>query len=56
MVYLELLTEYRTALKMWSEIRFLYSPVAPEAIAAAEHLTALEEELKQYSTQPVLAA
>jgi len=55
MRYLELLEEYRTALGLWSEVRFLYSPEKPEVLAATSHLKALEEELRLY-TQPALAA
>ena len=56
MIYLDLVTTYRGALSLWSKVRFLYSPAAPEVIAAAAHLTALEEELKLYTKQPALAA
>ena len=56
MRYLELLGEYRIALSLWSEVRFLYSPVTPEVLAAASHLNALEQELKLYSKEPALVA
>jgi hypothetical protein len=56
MRYLELLNEYRAALAMWSEVRFLYSPETPEVMAATSHLKALEGELRLYEKQPALAA
>jgi hypothetical protein len=56
MRYLELLNEYRTALALWSEVRFLYSSETPEVMAATSHLKALEGELSLYEKQPALAA
>lgn len=55
MRYLELLNEYRTALSLWSEARFIYLSDTPEVLAATRHLDALESELKFYK-QPALAA
>jgi len=56
MRYLDLLNDYRTALGLWSEVRFLYSSAAPEVVAATLHLKALEDELRLYDKQPALAA
>jgi hypothetical protein len=56
MSYLDLLNEYRTALALWSEVRFLYASATPEVIAATSHLKALEDELRLFDKQPALAA
>jgi len=55
MRYLELLNEYRTALSLWSEARFIYPSDTGEVIAATRHLDALENELK-FCKQPALVA
>jgi hypothetical protein len=47
--YTDLLNEYRMALRLWTEVRALYSPDAPEVTAAANHLEALEQELGTFS-------
>jgi hypothetical protein len=56
MRYFEVINEYRTALSLWSEVRFLYSPETPEVKAATSHLKELEGELRLYEKQPALAA
>lgn len=53
--YAERLEAYRMALGLWSEVRAHYAPDAPEVIAAAGHLEALEQELASFK-QPALAA
>jgi hypothetical protein len=53
--YTGLLDEYRMALGLWTEVRALYSPDAPEVIAATSHLEALEHQLGTLN-QPALAA
>jgi hypothetical protein len=53
--HLELLSEYRIALGLWSEARAHYSPDEPEVAAATIHLEAIEQELASLS-QPALAA
>ena len=53
--YTELLNEYRIALRLWSEVRALYSPDQPEVKAATDHVEALERQLGAPS-QPALAA
>jgi hypothetical protein len=53
--YTELLNEYRMALGLWTEVRALYSPDAPEVTAATSHLEALEQQLGTFS-EPALAA
>lgn len=55
MRYSELVSEYKTALALWSDVRFLYSPETPEVMAATSHLKALERELNLYNRQPALA-
>jgi hypothetical protein len=53
--YVEKLEAYRMALGLWSETRAHYAPEAPEVIAAAGHLEALEQELSSFK-QPAVAA
>ncbi len=53
--YMDLLNEYRIALGLWSEVRAHYAPDAPEVIAAASHLEAIEQDLVAFS-QPAVAA
>jgi hypothetical protein len=56
MRYSELISEYKTALALWSEVRCLYPPGTPEVMAATSHLKALEGELNLYNKQSALAA
>ena len=51
----DLLNEYRIALGLWSEVRALYAPEAPEVAAATRHLELLERQLAALG-QPVLTA
>jgi hypothetical protein len=51
----EVLDEYRIALGLWSEVRAIYPPEAPEVIAATQHVDALEQELASF-WQPAVAA
>jgi hypothetical protein len=53
--YAERLAAYRMALGLWSEVRAHYPADAPEVIAAAGHLEALEQELASLK-QPAVAA
>jgi hypothetical protein len=53
--YVEKLEAYRMALGLWSEVRAHLRADAPEVMAAAEHLEALEQELASFK-QPALAA
>jgi len=53
--YTEFLNDYRIALGVWTEVRALYSPDAPEITAATDHLEAIEKQLGTFS-EPALAA
>ena len=50
-----LLDEYQMALRLWSEVRALFSPQAAEVLEATEHLETLEHDLAAYE-EPALAA
>ncbi len=43
--HMALLDEYRIALSLWSEVRALYLPEAPEIAQATRHLEELEQAL-----------
>ncbi len=43
--HMALLDEYRMALSLWSEVRALYLPEAPEIMEATKHLEELEQAL-----------
>jgi hypothetical protein len=48
-----LLTEYRIALRMWTEARALYgSETAPEVMEANRSVESLEGELRDYRVPP----
>jgi hypothetical protein len=53
--HLELLSEYRIALALWSDVRALYPPHEAEVAAATSHLEALEEQLASFSVSSLAA-